>query len=67
MNEWFENMEKVRFRWLTTYLDMFYCGDNYMPEEMGFIFWSLGKPDYQLPYCDRGYFLNYKGERVKRV
>lgn len=67
MNEWLKNMEKIRFRWLTTYLDMLHWGDNYMPEEMGFIFWSLGEPDYQIPYCERGYALDYNGKRVKRV
>ncbi len=60
-------MEKVRFRWSTTYMDMLHWGENYMPEEMGFIFWKLGRPDGQLPYCDRGYVLNEAGERVKRV
>ena len=54
MNEnWLENMEKIRDRWNTTYMDMDYWGSNFMPEEMGFIYWKLGKPDAQLPYKDR--------------
>lgn len=51
--EWLDNMEKIRFRWFTTYMDMLFWGELFMPEEMGFIFWKLGKPDAQLPYQDR--------------
>jgi len=66
-NEWLENMEEVRFRWNTTYLDMIHWGDNFMPLEMGFIYWALGKPDPQLPYAKRGYCFKENGEIYKTV
>jgi len=66
-NEWLENMEQVRFRWETTYMEMMHWGGNYMPEEMGFIFWSLGKPDYRLPYANRGYCFKENREIYKHV
>lgn len=46
-------MEKIRDKWNTSYLDMCYYGAMFMPEEMGFIYWKLGRPDGQLPYKDR--------------
>ena len=66
-NQWLKCMEKVRDRWLTTYMDMLHWGDNFMPEEMGFIYYSLGKPDFQIPYPKRGYAFNDKLEIYKRV
>ena len=51
--QWLDNMEKIRFRWNTTYMDMDYYGELFMPEEMGFTYWKLGRPDGQLPYKDR--------------
>lgn len=57
--EWLDNMNKVRDRWNTTYLDMFHWGDNFMPQEMGFIYWQTGNIDYQLPYGNR---INNKSE-----
>ncbi len=59
-NEWLEDMEKIRFKWNTTYLDMFYYGELFMPQEMGFIYWQLGNTDGQLPYRDR---INTSGEK----
>ncbi len=51
--KWIENMEKIRDKWNTSYFDMFHYGELFMPLEMGFIYWQLGKPDGQLPYSDR--------------
>lgn len=65
--DWLDNMEKIRFRWNTTYLDMLHWGELYMPEEMGFIYWQIGKPDGQLPYRERGYFETFDGEIVELV
>jgi hypothetical protein len=65
--DWLENMKKVRFRWETTYLDHLHWGTNFMPEEMGFIYWKIGTPDQRLPYRNRGYFETVDGDIVKMV
>lgn len=65
--EWLDNMKKVRDRWESVYLDMLHWGDNYMPLEMGFIFWSLGKPDHSIPYSNRGYYFDLDGKIWERV
>lgn len=62
--EWLDNMEKIRFRWNTTHFDMLHYGELFMPEEMGCIYFLLGKPDGQLPYYGRpnNYFKETEGD-----